>query len=493
MKALQTITVVAGLLFAANTFAQSEELQDATLYKTELFGSVASGTNTPFWMVSNRYGIVPMDANNAYLRAGVFHQQHFGKGFHWSAGLDLVAAVPRYHNVFIQQAYAELGYKSLLLSIGSKENRHSLWDHSLSSGDLVLSPNARPIPEINLSMPAFTNIPFTQGWTQIKFDFAVGKSFDAGYLAHVSNGIQTYVENTLWHHKSLYLQIKDTKGDFPLSFIAGAQHWAQWGGTSSDPKVGVQPRSFKDFLRIVSGKEGGANATVSDQANVLGNHYGTYDFKLEFTQPSWKLAAYYQHYFDDKSGMEFTNGTDGLWGAQLDLPRLPWLQKVVTEYLVTLNQSGPLHFIWFDPDKYKGPGGGFDNYYNNGEYQTGVSNFGRGLGSPLLPAPEYNTNGDVNFKHNRIRAWHLAFEGDLSSQVSYRLKYTYSRSWGTSMQPLLNVHSSNSSQIEIKYHHPRLQGWEFGGAVAGDVGKLYGDNIGFSLSVSKRGILKAWR
>lgn len=80
MKALQTIIAVATLLHAANTFAQTEEAEDATSYKAEVFGSASSGSTTPFWMVSNRYGVVPLDANNGYLNAGVFHQQHFGKG-----------------------------------------------------------------------------------------------------------------------------------------------------------------------------------------------------------------------------------------------------------------------------------------------------------------------------------------------------------------------------------------------------------------------------
>lgn len=59
MKALQTIIAVATLLHAANTFAQTEEAEDATSYKAEVFGSVSSGSTTPFWMVSNRYGVVP--------------------------------------------------------------------------------------------------------------------------------------------------------------------------------------------------------------------------------------------------------------------------------------------------------------------------------------------------------------------------------------------------------------------------------------------------
>ena len=79
MKALQTIIAVAALFYSADTFAQTEEVEDATSYKAEAFGSVSSGSTTPFWMVSNRYGIVPLDANNGYLNAGVFHQQHFGK------------------------------------------------------------------------------------------------------------------------------------------------------------------------------------------------------------------------------------------------------------------------------------------------------------------------------------------------------------------------------------------------------------------------------
>ena len=81
MKALQTIIAVAALLHAANTFAQTEEVEDATSYKAEVFGSASSGSTTPFWMVSNRYGIVPLDANNGYLNAGVFHQQYLGRDF----------------------------------------------------------------------------------------------------------------------------------------------------------------------------------------------------------------------------------------------------------------------------------------------------------------------------------------------------------------------------------------------------------------------------
>ena len=36
-------------------------------------------------------------------------------------------------------------------------------------------------------------------------------------------------------------------------------------------------------------------------------------------------------------------------------------------------------------------------------------------------------------------------------------------SWGKPYAPFLDNKRSNSGQVEVKYHHPRLQGWEFTG------------------------------
>lgn len=176
MKALHSI--LAGIILlsiSAHGYSQINKTQDSTIYKVELFGSAATSSNTPFWMVSNRYGVVPLDAGNVFLDAGVFHNQHFGNKFRWGAGLDVIAAVPRHRNVFIQQAYAEIGYRSLLLSVGSKERYNSLWDRNLSSGDMVQSPNARPIPELNLSMPGVYRCPLDKGFAAGQRGFCHGQ------------------------------------------------------------------------------------------------------------------------------------------------------------------------------------------------------------------------------------------------------------------------------------------------------------------------------
>lgn len=495
MKSMRSLLIGLACLTTATTgFTQDQIITNATSYNTELFGSVATANNTPFWMVNNQYGKVPLDGNNGYLSAGVFHNQTLGKGFRWGAGLDVVAAIPRHRNFFIQQLYAEIGYKCLQLTIGSKENYTSLWDRQLSSGDIVQSANARPIPEVNISIPNFTVIPLTNGWMQLKGDFAIGRSFDKDYLAHFTEGKSTYVNNVLWHHKSLFFQIKDTRNNFPLSGIIGIRHWAQWGGTSTNPNIGKQPHSFKDFIRVICCKEGGDGATSSDQINVLGNHYGSYDFKLTYTQPDWQVSAYYQHFFEDKSGMTFTNKTDGLWGGELSLPNFPWIRKVVVEYFVTRNQSGEFHFISFDHDKHPGVGGGADNYYNNGEYTTGTSYFNRALGSPLIFSPEYNENGALGFKNNRVRDWHIALEGSVSPQVSYRILATVMNSWGRHEAPFLAKKQGFSGLLDISYQHPHLTGWVFTGSLATDSGTMFKENdFGFSIKIAKQGILKKWK
>lgn len=479
------------LLASSGTVAQVNE----TAYDIELFGAAATGDFTPFWMTSNRYGIVPLEANNGYLRAGVLHNQTFGQGFYWSAGLDLVGVVPRYRNAYIHQLYAEIGYKSLQLSVGSKEQTSPFGlDSRLSSGDVIRSMNARPIPEVSLSLPHFVVVPATKGWLQLKGSFSVGRSFDNDYLKDFVNPSQTYVKDVLWHHKSLYFQIKDTKNKAPLSGTIGIQHIAQWGGTSTNPKIGKQPHSFKDFLRIVCGKEGGGDATISDQINVLGSHHISYDLRLSYTRDKWALQGYHQHLCYDKSGMELYNGADGLWGLQLDLPQFTWLSKVVIEYFSTKNGSGPFHYIEYDHEKYPGHGGGGDNYYNNDEYISGNSYFNRGVGSPLVPSPEYNRKGELGFLCNRVQDWHIGAEGKVSSQLSYRLLVTVMNGWGTARTPYLKKREGVSYMLDLSYTHPSLPGWNFSGAIAGDTGNMFGDKgIGFNVSISKQGILKSWK
>jgi hypothetical protein len=69
---------------------------------------------------------------------------------------------------------------------------------------------------------------------------------------------------------------------------------------------------------------------------------------------------------------------------------------------------------------------------------------------------------------------------------------TSSEGWGISYKPFLKKTTDFSCAAKISYCHPRLEGWLFSGEIATDRGLVYGDNLGFALSISKTGILKKW-
>src|SRR5574344_3103190 len=107
MKTYKLFALCAAVLLPAWTvFAQEETLENTTSWKAEVFASAASGTNTPFWLASNRYGLVPLDAGNGYGLTGIAHHQSLNKDWSWQAGLSMAAVEPRYRNILIQEFFA---------------------------------------------------------------------------------------------------------------------------------------------------------------------------------------------------------------------------------------------------------------------------------------------------------------------------------------------------------------------------------------------------
>ena len=460
-----------------------------TVWETEIFSSLSNGNYSPFWLNSNSYGRVSTKKANAYMLVGIKHKQSICKDLVFHTGISIVAAEPRYKTAYIEELFGELTLKKFRLAIGSFRNYSSLWDERLSTGDMVHSNNARPIPEINISIPTFTTIPFTKGWIQIKGDFALGKSFDNSYLEQYVNPGTTYIQSVLWHHKSAHFKISDTKSDFPIELTLGFQHWAQWGGVSTNANIGKQPQSIRDMVKVITGSSGGNNATINDQMNVLGNHLGSYDMAIAWKSMNFKLMGYHQLYWEDKSGIELSTGTDGLWGIELSLNKFKWIDKIVLEHFITMNNGGPFHFIDFDHETWPGRGGGGERYYNNGEYTTGASYFNRGIGNPLLPGPVYNEEGILGFLNTRVKDWHLGMSGTLSKHINYRILCTYMNTYGRPDRPFRDIKKGVSGLIDINYKHPKLKDWDFTGSLAADRNELFGNNLGFSLKIKKTGVL----
>ena len=132
---------------------------------------------------------------------------------------------------------------------------------------------------------------------------------------------------------------------------------------------------------------------------------------------------------------------------------------------------------------------GADDYYYNQEYNA-YANYGMAIGSPFLVSPIYNTDGYLQFTANRVRGFHVGVEGNLSSQVSYRVLGGYRRSWGSGRIPFLSPKDDTSVMVEASYSPAKVPGLAIKGAIGLDRGQLYGNTTGGMLTVSYSGLIR---
>ena len=252
---------------------------------------------------------------------------------------DLIFGESFFKRKFSNQSYLKFGryYRDFSLYLNDE----------LSSGSLLISQNAEPMPKIGyVSNISFKNLNFKIG------------------LSHaVFNESEIYTKAPQLHEKFIYLNVNKNQ----YSYGIGLVHEAMWGGSSSE--LGDFPNSFNDFLKVVIAADGEKGENDA-HANALGNHLGIWDFFLIKNNDTNSFKLYYQHIFEDTSGLRFANQTDGLWGIEID-NYVP-LTTIVVEYLDTTK-------CCIDPPYVD------DKYYDNYQYQTGWSYKNYTLGNPLIP------------------------------------------------------------------------------------------------------------
>jgi hypothetical protein len=132
-------------------------------YNIEMQASVSKG-QTPLWLNANKYGLSSLDKTNGYLRASVLRPLSTDSMRRWGIGygLDLVAPYHYTSKMVVQQAFAELRWLHGAITVGSKQFPMELKNNSLSSGSQTLGINARPIPQVRLSLPDYWTLPLRQ-------------------------------------------------------------------------------------------------------------------------------------------------------------------------------------------------------------------------------------------------------------------------------------------------------------------------------------------
>ena len=161
MKKIQ-LFLLQGLLSSVPLYTLTAQTTTPSTHYAVETGIVAGhGDYSPFWFTANRQGLSSVKTENGYLRAGIFHSQALGRHFTWKAGLDLATAYNYTSSFVVQQAYADLSYRWLNLSIGSKERTPELRNPKLSTGGLVESNSARPVPQVRIEIPQYISVPGT--------------------------------------------------------------------------------------------------------------------------------------------------------------------------------------------------------------------------------------------------------------------------------------------------------------------------------------------
>ena len=466
-------------------------------YNLAAEAAVGTGDFTAFQLVTNRHHVLGTRSNTAYMRGNVKLCHSFTKDWSLSAAVDVVASVHADHEVFLQQCYANLTYKSFFFEVGSREQRQVVRDELLSSGPFVNGMNAKPVPQVHFGTNGFWDIPFTRRWLQMDFDFGYGKFTDSGFREDMfkrGNGAEGYAVGALFHQKHLYFRTNPEKMFF---VVAGIDHAVQFCGTNysyvdgvlTEKKKEASLKAFWNVMLPLGDKNYYENEALEDW--IYGNHIGLMTVQLGWNiNKGHLLQVYYDDPFDDGSGMRKGNGYDGLWGLQYTNKSAgrQLVRGAVLEFFQTTNQSGPLHW---DSGDYPEPVRsqltdlvtGNDNYYNHSFY-GGYSHYAMTPGNALITSPIYNKNGSMLFRDNRIKAWHLGVNGEITEHLSYLLKGSYREGWGTYSVPLPVKHHSFDAMVQGIY---TLGPWDFSAAYAFDKGNIYGDCSTFNIKIGFHG------
>lgn len=492
-------TIISLLFVILFVNAQVSRLGENVQYAFSAQGTAGGGDNAPFWFTNNRYGLGTTEDFGGVARVALWRTVETDSLWFWRIGygVDLASPINGENGYFcIQQAYADIEWKMLRLSLGQKERPSELKNNYLSTGGMTLGMNSRPLPQVRLELPYFWEVPGTRGILSAKAHIAYGWYTDAAWQREFNSGTNyMYTTNSMFHSKALFLRLGNREL-FPLEVTGGLEMACQFAGTgwNISPYVGstlmqnvkLGGNLWTAFL------PGGSDVNDENYANAAGNHIGSWHLRFDWVQKDWNVGVYMEHLFEDQSQMFMQYGfwKDMLLGVEVNLPRNPFLTTFLYEYNTTMNQSGPLYH---DKTVEKPLQiSGLDDYYRNhiyGSWQMG----GFVLGNPLLLSPIYNSyfgkQGDLTPYHNRIQVHHLGLMGKPSAQWAWRAIYTHQYSLGTYNQPTLNPCIANYFMLEATYTPSGASGLSVTVSYGHNDGNLLGNSNGAMLTVKFDGWL----
>lgn len=474
-----------------------------------LTANCGSGDFAPQYISALRHGRLTQ-TNGITASAGAWKEMAPAERFSWGAGAELAGGITskndyrhwesdgtesarslRLGAVRVQQLYGEVKWRCLFFEGGMKERGSALLNDTLTSGDLVESGNARPIPQIRGGFIDFQPVPFTKGWVQVQGELGYGKHTDGGWMKKFySHGSYHLNSGAYYVYRRLYFRSNPAKA---LTVTAGMQAAGEIGGVTKyyERGMAVRERNLKaglwDMIKMIA-PIGGEKTGVGEYMD--GNNLGSWDVHVSYRLP-WRgdeVKAYLQKPWEKGSSIGWQNGWDGLWGIEYDAgDKNGIVTGAVLEYIDFMNQSGAIHYAPHDR-----PGStittnsvGGDQYYNNSEYNS-YANYGVGIGSPFLVAPIYNLDGYPAYIDNRVRGFHMAVTGVVAHGWRYKVALSHKKGYGDGRQPKAAVSNGTSWLAEINHALECVDGLTLKAQIAMDHGTMPGDNFGVAVSAVYR-------
>ena len=349
------------LSFIANTllFAQEQKIELKIQSNLESLDS--------WWLEKNNFGIEPTNFN--------FQGSWELKTLKTTYAINILA---QEESIYFNESFIKHNFSDkTFLRVGRyyRDFSHYLNDE-LSSGHMLISHNAKSMPKIGL-----VTSQKIKKLEKIDFDFGIAHGFfDKNDL---------YNKAPLLHEKFLYMNIRKNNYQVSIGFV----HEAMWGGSTVED--GDQPNTFKDFLKVLISADGPDEG--GSHVNALGNHLGMTELFFQKNNNNQILKLYYQHFFEDTSGLRFRNEIDGLWGVELKnyIPET----TILFEYLDTTHQDMNPPYI-------------NDAYYNHGTYSMGWSYKDYTLGNPFIN----------HLKVEPTEVFHMGISGKILSDYQYKIK-----------------------------------------------------------------------
>lgn len=460
----------------------------------ELSGTASSGDYAPLWLSANRQGKISPYANSAYERIGFTHdfntRQDSTNAWSYAVTADLMLSQNSQQTLAVHQLYGEINYMKAHLYLGQRERQIDFRNNRLTSGGLSQGINARPIPEALLDIDYFS-MPGTNHWLKLRGRIGFGKTTDGRWQKNwiTKEDSVRYTSNILYHEKLFGFKIgKESR--FPLVFDFELLMLTQFGGTSYNvhSPLGITDIAHAENLNAFwhafwpMGSEGETDGVIK---NAAGNTVGSYNLALTYHGKDWSARAYLERMFEDQSMLTVQYGIfDHLIGIDVELPKNPYVSHVLVEHLSSKDQAGPVFHDRTEniPESYTG----VDEYYNHQLY-SGWQNYGMAIGTPLLTSPIYNSNHNLYFYNNRVRALHIGVDGNPCNSLSWRLLATWTRNWGTYIYPLDDIRHQQHYLAEATYSPSSLNGWQATLGIGYDHGHsdIIGNSFGSQLTIRK--------